>query len=256
MQFRRRFLKCSCWQQVLPVHVHHVAADSKFGQSTFTMLLLTASFASPHSPRCCWQQVLPVHIHHVAADCKFCQSTFTMLLLTAVYVRCVLWFKSFLPIQTIFSLLILHRVSFLLTSLVFPFQIDLCGAGATVSLLSGILTECLPECHFLVQMRPLAAKHLLYPTLRFRFTVLQTHFVLQSGSCVGNAIYGWIGAYPGNQVSSLEYITGVVIVYAVLMFGSLNSSEIALSCLLCVSTVQFCFHYCSVLLFLSSFSCL
>lgn len=87
-------------------------------------------------------------------------------------------------IQAIFSLLILHTVSFLLiSSLVFPSQIDLYGAGATVSVLSGIFdSECLPECHVFVHVRPLAAQDLLCPTLRFRFTVLQTHFVLQSGS--------------------------------------------------------------------------
>ena len=93
--------------------------------------------------------------------------------------------------------------------------------------------------------------HLLLRTFSIQLcvSVLQFYKYILScnqGVCVANTIYEWISAYPEIQVSSLEYVMSVVIVCAVLMFGSLNSSEIALSCLpvstvSTVSTVQFIF---------------
>ena len=203
------------------------------------MFLLTASFASPHSTYCWWPQFM----YAVFCDLKF---------------SCL--------IQAIFSLLIPHTVSFLLiSSLVFPFSNwPLWHGYHSVSAQwhfwqwVSSWVQCARSfiCgHLLLRtfhMRPLAAQdlsyaatccsgpficgHLLLRTFSIQLCLSDLQFCkhilsCNQGVCVANTIYEWISAYPGNQVSSLEYVMSVVIVYAVLMFGSPNSSKIALSCL-------------------------
>ena len=75
-----------------------------------------------------------------------------------------------------------------------------------------------------------AVQKILSPPLPFRFTILQTFF-LQSGHSRWFVPFmnECVNVYLGNLVSCLEYVVSVV--YAVLMFESLNTLEIAVSCL-------------------------
>lgn len=218
-----RPLKC----EILFISSKLITVINAVSKTILWMLLLTASFASPQSPYYWWLQFM------YAVYCD-------------INVSCL--------IQAIFSLLILHTVSFLLiSSLVFPFQIHLYGADATVAFMTVSV--------FLSAVSSFICGHLLLWSFSIQLCVSDLQFYkhilsCNQGVCVANTIYEWISAYPGNQVSSLEYVMSVVIIYAVLMFGSLNNSEIALSCLpVCVHcALLFPLLFCLVISFFTLFS--